>query len=318
MTLANPGTGEPFSTAVVNGDFLILESAITVLQSQALIAVADLTALITLAAGSYPGRSVYVTAMKTDFKSVGGTWTQQGVATFPDTATRDTEYAKASGAFKVQGARCRITGSVYPLYYSVAAAGWKGGELGAAEWLVKPPITGSGAGNAVASLADGSFTFSACTAFVLNPCFTDDFLDYQLDLFYQSSVAGAVVNLNPAVAGTPDTTASYTYGGRLNNVAAAGADMNGGGGVTTLPIGNGDTGAQILSRSTVRIFGPKPAARGTVFECVAHGSNSGATPINFGWQGRYVTAKAFDSLQISVAAGATITGFGRLTGRNNG
>lgn len=72
---------------------------------------ADFNALASLpTAGFATGDLVYITEGAVYMRRFSTGWAQLNTAVFATTAARDTAYAKASGAYLVQGARCYITG----------------------------------------------------------------------------------------------------------------------------------------------------------------------------------------------------------------
>lgn len=66
--------------------------------------VADLTALAALT-GMVSGDEAWVGSLSVSFAYTGTKWVQQGPSTFASAATRNTEYAKAAGAYLVAGAQ---------------------------------------------------------------------------------------------------------------------------------------------------------------------------------------------------------------------
>ena len=101
------------------------------------VAVADLNALPS-AASYREGTRIHVDALNVDFVQMDGTWVQVGTAVVASIATRNSEYAKASSAYLIDGVECMVatTPRVRYSYYTSAAGtvevtGWfpTGGAL---------------------------------------------------------------------------------------------------------------------------------------------------------------------------------------------
>jgi hypothetical protein len=129
LQLANPGTGQAFETTVVNADFVAIDTGIgadrtrlSALELAKTVSTADLTSLALLSPTVYPGQIVVVQALKCQFASIGGIWVQLDESQFGASSTRDTEYAKAGGAYLVQHARSYITGT--KVHYEYDGAAW--------------------------------------------------------------------------------------------------------------------------------------------------------------------------------------------------
>lgn len=87
------------------------------------IVVADLNALPS-AASYREGFRLHVDALNVDFVQRDGVWEQDGVARVASDSSRNTEYAKASGAYLVSGIECLVRSSPNVRYvYLTAAAG---------------------------------------------------------------------------------------------------------------------------------------------------------------------------------------------------
>lgn len=71
--------------------------------------IADLAALPT-ASSFIEGTLIHVDALNVDFQQRDGVWVQNGIATVSSVSNRNTEYAKASAAYRVNGAQVRVTG----------------------------------------------------------------------------------------------------------------------------------------------------------------------------------------------------------------
>lgn len=78
--------------------------------------VADLDALVLLSATAYESKIVNVDEINANFQAQDGVWKQITVAEAASAAARTTAYAKASGAFLVQGAPSRIVGAAGPQF----------------------------------------------------------------------------------------------------------------------------------------------------------------------------------------------------------
>lgn len=68
-------------------------------------------------ASARPGVRCYVKSLKCDFQAVDGTWVQIGFARVADSSARDTEYAKASAAYRVSGALVKQDDELFFRYY---------------------------------------------------------------------------------------------------------------------------------------------------------------------------------------------------------
>ena len=151
MQLPDPLTIQAFETTVVNSDFLAIDTAIgadrtrlTALELYVEADLADLNALSSYNATNMEGRTVFIKSMGVDFQARSGVWVQTGVAIFATAAARDTEYAKASGAYLVQGAKSARTdfmqGSVTWQYYGLYNSSTNPGGATPAGWY---PVPGS-------------------------------------------------------------------------------------------------------------------------------------------------------------------------------
>jgi hypothetical protein len=112
---ADPATIQLFETTVFNANLNAIDTAfgadrgrLTPLENAAVKSVTDLDALILISASTFRGRIVYVANLAADFQSNGTTWAQASTAVVATTIIRDTEYAKATGAYKVVGARVTV------------------------------------------------------------------------------------------------------------------------------------------------------------------------------------------------------------------
>jgi hypothetical protein len=96
--------------------------------------VADVAAL-PAAAGYREGARLHVDALNVDFLQKDGVWVQDGIATVTSVANRNTEYAKASAAYRVNGAQVRVTGLGIVYEYMTTALS----PVGVDAWY---PVTG--------------------------------------------------------------------------------------------------------------------------------------------------------------------------------
>jgi hypothetical protein len=108
------------TAAGTDGSVLVTPQALAIVLP---LAVADLNALPS-AASYREGARIHVDALNVDFVQMDGTWVQVGVAVVASTATRDSEYAKASSAYLVDGTRVLVTASPrIEFTYHTSAAG---------------------------------------------------------------------------------------------------------------------------------------------------------------------------------------------------
>ena len=133
---ADPATIQLFETPVFNANLNAIDTAIgndrgrlTPLENAAVKSVTDLDALILNSASAFRGRIIYVANLAANFQSNGTIWVQATVATVATTTIRDTEYAKASGQFKVAGASVvdSSTGIRY-IWSTLGTPAWKAWE----------------------------------------------------------------------------------------------------------------------------------------------------------------------------------------------
>jgi hypothetical protein len=130
-------TGSVLSTdpiSPIESIFNLGRADTTALQALALSSVADPNSLPSVT-GLSLGRITTVTSMQANFQIFGTAWVQVTPAVFASSTARDAEYAKAAGAYLVQGALVRRTDTnwteqYFALYNSstnpngAAVAGW--------------------------------------------------------------------------------------------------------------------------------------------------------------------------------------------------
>lgn len=223
QTLATPGTGEPFSTAVVNSNLLLLENGVFadrvrlgVLENEAVVATADLNSLILFSAAAMQSRRIFVVAMKCDFQAQAGVWVQQGISRFPDKTTRDAEYAKASAAFRISGVIARITTDPVELRYD--GANW----APASDALpITPTLSVTGAGSAVSVDVNGWIAFTAATRLNLDSAFTTRAMIHEIELIVDAATS-ARMTAKLRAAGADYSGATYDYVDLFANTSPAG------------------------------------------------------------------------------------------------
>lgn len=185
MTLPTPGSNEQYSTTRNNtnltlidselqsqdgrldlvegrattaeGNITTLQADVETLQDRVTARPADLTALAALPTGELlAGDLARVTALNVLFVWSGSAWAQSTAASIATTATRDTEYAKASAAYRVSGVYCldSSTGILWR-YNGTAWQGWS------SPWIAyTPTLTGTavGTGGSASNSAEYKFT----------------------------------------------------------------------------------------------------------------------------------------------------------------
>ena len=98
------------NTATFNAAFAAIGTALAPLGRT--LVVGDLLALSSLNAATFEGRIVHVDEGGSNFQAQDGVWVQITPAYFTTTTLRDTAYAKASSAFKVQGSAFAFCGDL--------------------------------------------------------------------------------------------------------------------------------------------------------------------------------------------------------------
>lgn len=110
----------------VPGDIQKLAQDVDVaLQLAGHVAVTDLDALALLNPSTWESRVVLVDALNANFQASDGSWVQITTARVADTSARDLEYGKASGAYRVLGARVLVTGFTRPIEYEYSGSAWE-------------------------------------------------------------------------------------------------------------------------------------------------------------------------------------------------
>lgn len=163
-------------------------------------AVADLTALAAVT-GASNADQLYVTALKCAFIYSGGVWTQSGIATVANAATRDTEYAKASAAYRVNSATVYLQDAKATQVYNGTV--WRG--IGS----MVPIIPTSVVNGTIAP--GGAVTFSAVTSLTLNGAFTVEYDDYYIEIDVSAASGTFLGLIQVRSSGTTETGAVYTY-----------------------------------------------------------------------------------------------------------
>lgn len=180
---------------------------------------ADLTALAALTTGLTEGDQADVASCDCLFRWTGTAWEQITVAKFATTAARDTEYAKASGVYKVAG-RARAFVTADGLEYSWIGSAWTPGrptnvQLDTTNSVVQTiPQAGMGkiVGNGTGQLGE---TVTFPQAFTSVPVI--------IPAVIGSRATGPFNPVGLALAGgTPAASLASTTGFTLNILAASG------------------------------------------------------------------------------------------------
>lgn len=125
--------------------------------------VADFTALAALT-GMISGSRAFVVEGDVSMVFDGGAWIQQSVAKFASTADRDTAYAKASNAYKVQGVQAYVSGTNTTWAYSAAFnSSTNTGGVATAGWYPVNNSVGASMGRTNTSLSISNNTWTTLT-----------------------------------------------------------------------------------------------------------------------------------------------------------
>lgn len=221
MSLANPGTGQAFETAVVNNDFTLIDTAIGADRSRIVVVenrdgiVADLDALVAIASPA-SGWTRIISEGGAQFYFNGTGWFQKTPALFGSLAQRDTAYAKASGSFKVSTAQVRINATGFLLtQWFAATSTWRIVEAGRA------PITPATLGGTGVTLVGNKVNFVNNSGdMTLYNIFTDDFDLYDITIAWQGAGSSLVIRAIDDVA-VIDSASVYGTTTLLGNGATA-------------------------------------------------------------------------------------------------
>lgn len=278
--------------------------------------VADLNAIAGIT-DSLPGDVLSVRAAVGWFfqRNAGGTaWVQVGAPQFASASTRDTEYAKASGAYLVTGAQIIRTDMMNATQtYNATGTAWRYDQ-----GLVPIKPTGiSGTGWTIGP--NGQIIATAATGnLVVSGAFSADFDNYFIDIDL-TSVAVANFTMQLAVGGTPDATASAYDTARSGNVGGANiADATPGG--TSWPIGTGAAASYTSHTGGVELRAPFKVARTRAFvdffQNIATMTAAGSAIGQRGNEHR--SSASFDGFGFTFSGTTpTITGTVRVYGKNN-
>ena len=263
LELADPATVQAFETVNVNDNFLTLEAGIVADRVRLaalegnLKRVADLTALAVLAlAGVQPGTVVEVGELRALFmRNFANTaWEQVTPARFATSSARDTAYAKAAAAFRVDGATSILTTGTT----AGAVQAWRGGTSGGWRFVDgRVPLFPAGVtGTGVTLNADGSVSFSAATSIGVRDVFSAFFRNYEALVVFDSSSAAGDCAVQLGSGTTPVAGTGYSW----NAISGSGGTVSSSGGASTdrIQVGRvGTTGAAL----PIKLFGPQTAQR---------------------------------------------------------
>lgn len=180
--------------------------------------VADFTALAALT-GMVSGQTAFVVEGDVTMMYDGTAWVQQSVAIFATSAARDTAYAKASAAYRVQGVQAYQTDTGitynYAALYNVStnpggrdAAGWYSTTKVDGLVPVQPTSVAVAGGTATAN-ALGMVSFTTATSISLNGVFTSTYNSYKMIIRISAQSAAAGLGYRYRNAGTDNSTSNY-------------------------------------------------------------------------------------------------------------
>ena len=180
--------------------------------------VADFTALAALT-GMVSGQTGFVVEGDVTMMYDGSAWVQQSVAIFATSAARDTAYAKASAAYRVQGVQAYQTDTGitynYAALYNVStnpggrdAAGWYPTTKVDGLVPVQPTSVAVAGGSATVN-ALGLVSFTTATSVSLNGVFTSAYNSYRMLIRVPNTSGGASLTFRFRNAGTDNTSNNY-------------------------------------------------------------------------------------------------------------
>lgn len=258
--------------------------------------VADLTALAALSGAVDPDEA-YVDALNALFIYDSGAWVQQGIATVANAATRDTEYAKAAGAYRINGA------TVYLLDLKVTqvfnSSVWRG-IGGMAAILPTSAVNGS-------ITAGGRVIFSAVTTLSINGCFTTEYDNYLVIFDASTATASANVQFRARVGGVDLSTGTYFQA----YMQLASVTPNYAYSTTATAINIGNVNTSVAARLNLDVHGPMLAGRTAVWF-----TGNDTSAVHSGGSGAVLNNTLYDGFTLFPTSG-TMTGIVRIYGWNN-
>lgn len=313
LELADPLTIQAFETVNVNDNFLTLEAGIvadrvrlsaaepkiTALEARVTQRPVDLDALAAVGTGSLlSGDLARVTEGGALFFWAGTAWEQLSVAKFASTAARDTAYAKASAAYRVTGARSRVTTEGFVRVYGPTLT-W------VPDGFQQLPVKPTGVVGGTESLGIVTVT-AAATAVRLDGIFNaaHGFPRYRIGFDLITSAA-AGLNIRLAAGGVVATTAYDNQRDTSINASIATTPTSSVGEFQGVPFGIAGGNA----RGTVVLENPHLAAPTrflsdfTVMDA-SYSAASGSGRTN----GRHRTATAYDGINFSPPSGNLTSG----------
>lgn len=129
--------------------------------------VADLDALPT-ATLFQEGTLIHVDSLNVDFQNRDSAWVQNGIATVSSVANRNTEYAKASAAYRVNGAQVRVTGIGIVYEYMTTTLAAVGADAWFPVWGVFPAVERIINGNSTSDGTNRTLGWETAGAFTRN------------------------------------------------------------------------------------------------------------------------------------------------------
>lgn len=140
----------------------------------------------------------------------GTIWQQNNVATFASSGDRTTAYAKASGAYLINGAKSRITGELWDRRYVSATTAWT--PFSGTHFPIYPTSV-SGSGSAITGSGKIIWTNGlAGSPLIVDGVFpTGDFTQFRLIIRGYSSAAFSLTMLLRTTAPADDGTTNYQH-----------------------------------------------------------------------------------------------------------
>lgn len=285
--------------------------------------VADFTALAALT-GMVSGSRAFVEEGDITMVFDGTAWIQQNEAIFASAAARDTAYAKASAAYRVQGVRVfRSDLAEYEQYYALYNASTNVGGRDTAGFYTTTradglvpirPTSVAVAGGTATTNALGQVSFTTATSVSLNGVFTSAYNSYKMTIRISAQSAAAQLSFRFRNAGADNSTNNYYQTQLLNRSTGATQTNNGSNTYSNFFGWNSTAGASYLYW-TGDIINPAIAAKKHLYG-KASGDDSTSYHVLDAAIMFNLTANTFDGITIFPTAG-NVTGTIQILAYNN-